>query len=79
MTKRQFRTVLEDLFGVDRGTLRDDDSRHTIPAWTSLVDVQITVVLASELGLEDVAETLEYESVGDLMSVLDAHGAFAAA
>jgi len=79
MTKRQFRIVLEDLLGVERGALRDDDSRLSIAAWTSLVDVQILVVLASELGLDDAAETLEYETVGDLMAALDAHNAFAVA
>jgi hypothetical protein len=76
VTKRQFRIALEDLLGVDRGTLRDDDSRLSIPTWTSLVDVQIMVVLASELGLDEAAETLEYETVGDLMSALDSHGVF---
>ena len=79
MTKRQFRAVLEDLLAVDRGTLRDEDSRQSIRGWTSLADVQITLVLATELGLDDAAENLEYETVGDLMSVLDANGAFAAA
>ena len=79
MTKRQFRAVLEDLLAVNRGTLRDEDSRQSIRGWTSLVDVQITVVLASEFGMEDAAENLEYETVGDLMAVLDANGAFAAA
>jgi len=79
MTKRQFRAMLEDLLAVERGTLRDEDSRQSIAGWTSLVDVQITLVMASELGLEDAAETLEYATVGDLMAILDATGAFAAA
>ena len=70
--------VLEDLFSVNRGALRDDDSRLSVPTWTSLADVQITVMLASDLGLDDEAETLEYETVGDLMAALDARGAFAA-
>jgi hypothetical protein len=80
VTERQFRSALEDLFSLDRGALRDEDSRLTVPAWTSLADVQITVMLASELGLDDAeAETLEYETIGDLMAALDAQGAFAAA
>jgi len=79
MTQRQFRSLLEDLLAVDRGTLRNEDSRQSIRGWTSLADVQITLVLATELGLEDAAETLEYETVGDLMSLLEANGAFAAA
>jgi hypothetical protein len=79
MTQRQFRSLLEDLLAVDRGTLRNEDSRQSIRGWTSLADVQITLVLATELGLEDAAENLEYETVGDLMSLLEANGAFAAA
>ena len=79
MTKRRFRSMLEELLSVPAGALRDSDTRETIPTWTSLVDVQIAVVLDSELGLQEEAEILDYNTVGELLAALDERGAFAAA
>jgi acyl carrier protein len=75
MTKDQFRAALEDLLVVPRGALRDDDSRETVKGWSSLADVQIMILLETELGIED-SETLEYERVGDLVAALEGRGAF---
>jgi hypothetical protein len=76
MTRHAFRSTLEDILGVPRGMLSDADTRQTIGTWTSLADVQIVIVMTGDLGLDDDAETLEYDSVGDLMAVLDGRGAF---
>jgi len=79
MTKQGFKATLEDILGVPRGALLDTDNRQTIGTWSSLADVQIAIVLAAELGLDDDdAETLTYDSVGDLMSMLDRRAAFQA-
>ena len=78
MTRQAFRSTVEDILGVPRGRLRDADSRLTIPSWTSLADVQIVIVMTGELGLDDDAETLAFDSVGDLMRELDRLGAFEA-
>ena len=77
MTKRAFRRMLEEIFGVPAGSLSDNDTRQTIASWTSLADVQIMVVLADELGLQEEAEILSYDNVGDLLKALDERGAFA--
>jgi acyl carrier protein len=78
MTKQAFRTVLEDILAVGRGRLRDVDSRDTLGTWTSLADVQILVAIAQELGLAEDSDLLSYDTVGELMSGLEARGAFAA-
>jgi len=77
MTKQAFRSVLEDILAVAPGTLRDSDTRDTLPAWTSLADVQIMVAMGSELGVEEDTEMFSYESVGELLAALDRKGAFA--
>jgi hypothetical protein len=77
MTKRKFRSILEEILATPAGTLRDEDTRQTVGAWTSLADVQIIVIVASELGLGDDAEMLDYDTVGELLSALDQRGAFA--
>ena len=76
MTKAEFRAALEDILQVPRGSLRDDDTRDTVKRWSSLADVQIMVLLESELRLED-PEMLSYESIGDLMDALEGRRAFA--
>jgi len=77
MTKQAFRSVLEDILSVQPGTLRDSDTRETLPDWTSLADVQILVAMGSELGIEEDTEMLSYETVGELLAALDEKGAFA--
>jgi hypothetical protein len=79
MTKRKFRAMLEDILSVPAGSLDDGATRQSLGSWTSLADVQILVVMASELGLDDAAETIEYESIGQLLAELDERGAFAPA
>jgi hypothetical protein len=78
MTRSGFKASLEDVFGVPSGSLRDSDSRDTIAAWSSVVDVQILTMITSEFGLEPDSQLLEAESVGDLLSVLDDAGVFPA-
>ena len=69
--------MLEDILSVPPGSLEDSATRQSLRSWTSLADVQIFVVMASELGLDDAAETIEYESIGELFAELDGRGAFA--
>lgn len=75
MTRRAFRSILEEIVAVEPGSLRDTDTRQTVKEWSSLVDVQIMAVMASELGLADEAETLWYETVGELLDYLEERGA----
>jgi hypothetical protein len=77
MTREAFRTLLEDLLGAAPGSLRDDDTRETVPEWSSLADVQIMTVIASELRLDQDPELLSCESVGELLDELGRRGAFA--
>jgi hypothetical protein len=77
MTKAAFRSVLEEMLSVPHGTLKDDDTRDTVRDWSSLVDVQIMTVIASELQMEEDPDLLACESVGDLLDQLDQRGAFA--
>jgi acyl carrier protein len=75
MTRAAFRGVLEEILSVDPGTLQDADSRETIQGWSSIVDVQIMAFVSSELGLEEEAEMLSFESIGELLDVLERRGA----
>jgi acyl carrier protein len=78
MTRAAFRTLIEEIASVEPGALRDTDTRGTVKDWSSLVDVQIMAVIASELGLGEEAETLAYETVGELLDHLEERGAFSA-
>ena len=75
MTRAAFRAVLEEILSVDPGSLRDTDSRQTIEGWSSIVDVQIMAFVSSELGLEEEAEMLSFESIGELLDTLERRGA----
>ena len=74
MTKGAFKTLLEEILNVPAGRLAASDGRESVEGWSSLVDVEILTVIFSELGVD--AETIEYETVGDLLTQLDARGAF---
>jgi acyl carrier protein len=76
LTRTEFKALLEDLFGVPHGSLRDGDSRDTIKGWSSLVDVQILALLSSELGVEIDPEEFSYETVGELVDQLQTVHAF---
>jgi hypothetical protein len=76
MTKTAFRSLVEEILSVEPGSLRDTDTREGIKNWTSLADVQILTVMASDLGLEEDAELIEYETIGELLTLLEQRGAF---
>jgi acyl carrier protein len=75
MTRAAFRAVLEEILSVDPGSLRDADSRQTIEGWSSIIDVQIMAFVSTELGLEEEAEMLSFESIGELLDTLERRGA----
>jgi hypothetical protein len=76
MTRGAFRTIIEEIIGAPMGSLRDTDTRETVADWSSLVDVQILAVIASELRLDQDPELLSYETVGELLDELERRGAF---
>jgi hypothetical protein len=76
MTKTAFRSMLEEILSADPGSLRDTDTRAAVKNWTSLADVQIMTVMASDLGLQEDAELLDYETIGELLDLLEQRGAF---
>ena len=71
-------TVLEDIFDVPRGTLRESDSRDTIENWTSIADVQILTSITTEFGIEPDADLLQAETIGDLIAALESRNALQA-
>jgi len=77
MTKSAFKSVLEEILSVPTGTLKDMDTRDTIEEWSSLADVEILTVVLSEFGIETDNELLQYESVGELLGILERRHAFA--
>lgn len=77
MTRREFTLALEDILGVPKRSLREQDDRTTLVEWTSLVDAKIFSFIAGELGIESDDELIEATSVGDLLRVLENRGAFA--
>jgi acyl carrier protein len=78
MTRAAFTRILEDVFGMPGGSLRESDSRDTVAGWSSLVDVQLMSLVSSEFGLEPDVELLSCESVGQLLDVLENKGALTA-
>jgi hypothetical protein len=75
MTRASFRSILEEILSVPPGTLTDGDTRESVRAWTSLADVQIVTIIASELQMDDDPELIDYNSVGDLLDELERRGA----
>lgn len=74
MTRAAFKNLLEEILRVPPGTLAETETRETLENWSSLVDVQILTIISSELGVD--AELLEYETVGELLDLLDRQQAF---
>ena len=77
MTRREFSFALEEILGVPKRSLREQDDRTTVSEWTSLADAKIFSFIAGELGIEADDELIEAPSVGDLMRILENRGAFA--
>lgn len=76
MTRTNFVRALEEILGLERRTLREDNSRDSLEQWTSLADVQIFTLIESEFGIEPTEELLSAETVGDLLRILHKLGAF---
>jgi len=76
MTRSAFKTALEEILQMPRGTLQESDSRETVASWSSIADVQILTTITSEFGLEPDMALLEAETVGDLLDALDTKNAF---
>jgi acyl carrier protein len=76
MTRWEFLVAVEEILGVEKGKLKQNDSRETIPAWDSLADVKIFTVVGSELGVDPGRELIEAETVADIIHVLETQGAF---
>jgi len=70
--------MLEEILDVPPGSLAETDTRDTIKGWSSLTDVQILTAVWSELGVDAEAEDFSFESVGELLHLLDANEAFSA-
>ena len=68
---------MEDVLSVPSGTLKDSDTRDTVPDWSSLVDVKILALIASELRIQPDEQLRQYETVGDLLDLLQQRGALA--
>jgi acyl carrier protein len=76
MTRSAFKTALEEILQMPRGTLQESDSRETVASWSSIADVQILTTITSEFGLEPDMELLEAETVSDLLNALETKNAF---
>ena len=74
MTRADFKSLLEEILRVPAGSLLESDSRETVENWSSLVDVQIMTIIGSELGIE--ADLLEYETIGELLDLLEGQQVF---
>ena len=76
MTRTDFLRALEEILGLNRRTLREEDSRDTINEWTSLADVQIFSLIETEFGIEPNDELITADTVGDLLRILENQGVF---
>jgi hypothetical protein len=74
MTRAAFKALLEEILRVPAGTLAESDTRDTVENWSSLVDVEIMTIISSELGVD--AELLEYETIGELLDLLEGQQVF---
>jgi acyl carrier protein len=76
MTRSAFKTALEEILQMPRGSLKESDSRETVASWSSIADVQILTSITSEFGLEPDMALLEAETVSDLLDALETKNAF---
>jgi acyl carrier protein len=76
MTRNDFLRAFEEILGLEPRTLKEESSRDTIEQWTSYADVQIFGLIENEFGIEPDDELMAAETVGDLLRVLQNHGAF---
>jgi acyl carrier protein len=76
MTRSAFKTALEEILQMPRGSLKESDSRETVASWSSIADVQILTTITSEFGQEPDMALLEAETVGDLLDALETKNAF---
>jgi len=76
MTRSGFVSAMEEILGVPKRTLREDDSRTTVAQWTSLADAQIFSLITSEFALEPDDQLIEAGTVSDLLKALQNRGAF---
>jgi acyl carrier protein len=74
MTRAAFKALLEEILHVPPGSLAESDTRETVENWSSLVDVEIMTIISSELGVD--AELLEYETIGELLDLLQGQQVF---
>jgi acyl carrier protein len=74
MTRAAFKALLEEILRVPPGSLAESDTRETVENWSSLVDVEIMTIISSELGVD--AELLEYETIGELLDLLQGQQVF---
>jgi acyl carrier protein len=80
MTSDRFKSILADLIHCKPGELRETDTRDTHAGWSSVADVQILVLIESDLQIEPDANFLDAftgcDNVGDLLRLLKEHNAF---
>ena len=74
MTRAEFKALLEEILRVPPGSLAETDTRESVESWSSLVDVEIMTIISSELGVD--AELLEYETIGQLLDLLQGQQVF---
>ena len=78
MTVSEFQTAVEEILDVPRGSIKESDSRDSIASWSSLADVKIVALLASESGIELDSELMEAETFGEMLALLKRVGALKA-
>jgi acyl carrier protein len=78
MTVFEFQTAVEEILNVQRGSIKESDSRDSIASWSSLADVKIVALLSSESGIELDAELMEAETFGEMLKLLKQIGALQA-
>lgn len=76
MTRGEFLFGLEEILGVPKRTLRQEDDRTSVQQWSSLADVKIFSFIDNSLGIEADDELIEAATVGDLLRILESRGAF---
>lgn len=77
-TVPEFQTAVEDILDVPRGSLKESDSRDTVPGWSSMADALIAAWLSSECNLEPDAELMEAETFGEMLKHLKSKGILSA-
>lgn len=72
MDKKKILALLEDMFEMDGGTLKEETRLDDLDEWDSLAKLSLIVLMDDEFGKKlSGAEIKEFVTIGDILNYMD--------